>query len=66
MRNRDVEDLFARVRAGDLVRLAAERTEDIAQIFGGAPAMLTEATAQTAKTEATGELVELENGGQTW
>lgn len=64
MRNRDVEDLFARVRVGDVVQLAGERTEEIAQIFGGAPATVTEAVAQTAKTEATDETEETENGGQ--
>lgn len=35
MRNSDVEDLFERVRAGDRVELVAERTEEIANIFGG-------------------------------
>ena len=34
MRNRDVEDLFERVRAGDRVELRAERTPELAQIFG--------------------------------
>ncbi|HXN21209.1 MAG TPA: L,D-transpeptidase [Candidatus Dormibacteraeota bacterium] len=62
MRNRDVEDLFERVRVGDRVQLAAERSEEIAQIFAGAPAMLTEATAQTAKTEASAEGDEIEKG----
>lgn len=37
--NRDVERLFERVRAGDVVELHAERTEAIAQLFaaGAAP-----------------------------
>ena len=34
MRNRDVEDLFARVRAGDRVELHVARTNELAQIFG--------------------------------
>ena len=34
LRNRDVEELFARVRAGDIVELHAERTPEIAQLFG--------------------------------
>ncbi len=34
MRNRDIEDLFERVRAGDRVELVAERTNELAQIFG--------------------------------
>ena len=37
LRNRDMEDLFARVRVGDHVSLLAERTTETAQIFG-APA----------------------------
>ncbi len=37
LRNRDMEDLFARVRVGDRVSLLAERTSESAQIFG-APA----------------------------
>jgi lipoprotein-anchoring transpeptidase ErfK/SrfK len=63
MRNRDVEDLFARVRVGDVVQLVGEHTEEIAQIFGGAPAVVIEAAAQTARTETT-ETEETENGGQ--
>jgi len=39
LRNEDAEDLFARVRVGDRVSLVAERDEEIAQIFGGAPAL---------------------------
>jgi len=34
LRNRDVEQLFARVRTGDVVELHAERTPEIAQLFG--------------------------------
>jgi len=37
LRNRDIEDLFARVSVGDHVTLLTERTEEFAQIFG-APA----------------------------
>lgn len=36
LRNRDVEQLFERVRAGDVVELHAERTPDIAQLFSTA------------------------------
>jgi L,D-transpeptidase ErfK/SrfK len=35
LRNGDVEQLFARVRTGDTVELHAERTPEIAQLFGG-------------------------------
>jgi|SRR5579859_21886 len=34
MRNRDVEDLFARVWVGDVVELHGERDAELAQIFG--------------------------------
>jgi len=34
MRNRDVEDLFARVSVGDVVELHGERNTELAQIFG--------------------------------
>lgn len=34
LRNQDVEQLFARVRSGDVVELHAERTPEIAQLFG--------------------------------
>jgi len=36
MRNRDVENLFERVRVGDVVELHGERSEELAQIFGAA------------------------------
>jgi len=36
LRNRDMEDLFDRVRSGDSVALIAERNDEVAQIFGGA------------------------------
>ena len=36
MRNRDVEDLFARVVVGDVVELHGERDADVARIFGEA------------------------------
>ncbi len=34
LRNRDIEQLFELVRAGDVVELHAERTPEIAQLFG--------------------------------
>jgi len=34
LRNQDVEQLFARVRSGDVVELHAERTAEIKQLFG--------------------------------
>jgi len=38
LRDRDIEDLFARVKVGDRVSLIVERSDEVAQIFGGAPA----------------------------
>jgi lipoprotein-anchoring transpeptidase ErfK/SrfK len=35
LRNHDVEDLFARVQEGDRVSLVAERTDEVARLFGG-------------------------------
>ncbi|HVM74995.1 MAG TPA: L,D-transpeptidase [Candidatus Saccharimonadales bacterium] len=35
--NSDIEDLFARVQVGDRVSLMAERTEEVARLFGGEP-----------------------------
>lgn len=35
LRNRDVEDLFARVAVGDVVELHGERDAEVARIFGG-------------------------------
>jgi lipoprotein-anchoring transpeptidase ErfK/SrfK len=37
LRNADVEQLFERVRAGDVVELHAERTPDIARFFADEP-----------------------------
>lgn len=63
MRNRDVEDLFERVRLGDVVQLAGERTEEIAEIFGGAPSLIVKAPVQTEEAKA--EIAEeIEDGGQ--
>lgn len=35
MRNRDMEELFELVRAGDVVELHADRTTELARLFGG-------------------------------
>jgi lipoprotein-anchoring transpeptidase ErfK/SrfK len=50
LRNRDIEDLFARVKVGDRVSLIAERSDEVAQIFGGAAASASTQTL-TAKNE---------------
>ena len=52
MRNRDVEDLFDRVRSGDRVELHAVRTDEVAQIFGVPQAPATQ-TAEEHKSGST-------------
>jgi hypothetical protein len=37
LRNSDIEDLFARVHVGDHVSLIAERTDEVARLFGPVP-----------------------------
>jgi lipoprotein-anchoring transpeptidase ErfK/SrfK len=37
LRNDDIKDLFARVQVGDRVSLIAERTDEIARLFGESP-----------------------------
>jgi lipoprotein-anchoring transpeptidase ErfK/SrfK len=37
LRNRDIQDLFARVQVGDHVSLIAERTDEVARLFDAAP-----------------------------
>jgi lipoprotein-anchoring transpeptidase ErfK/SrfK len=37
LRNHDIEDLFARVQVGDRVSFVAERTDEVARLFGPAP-----------------------------
>lgn len=59
MRNRDIEELFELVRVGDVVELHAERTAELAQIFGlaDAPARVASGTAPTtAPVAATSDL----------
>ena len=50
LRNRDVEELFARLKVGDRVSVIAERTDEVAQIFGPAPGFSSTQT-QAARTE---------------
>jgi hypothetical protein len=38
MRNRDVEELFEMVRAGDVVELLSEPTEEVAKLLEAPPA----------------------------
>ena len=51
MRNSDVEDLFARVQVGDRVSLIAERTEEVARLFGGEPVQAKAGETMVAKNE---------------
>lgn len=55
LKNSDVEDLFARVRIGDRVSLLAERTEEVAQLFGGevSPTKVANDQTQVARAEST-------------
>lgn len=41
LRNRDIEDLFARVKVGDRVSLVGERNEEVTRLFGEAPILET-------------------------
>ena len=50
LRNRDVEELFARLKVGDRVSEIAERTDEVAQIFGPAPGSSSTQT-QAARNE---------------
>lgn len=45
LRNSDVRDLFTRVRVGDHVSLVAERTDEVARLFGPVPSPAGEAQA---------------------
>ena len=53
MRNRDVEDFFERVQAGDSVELIAERSEEVARIFGGIAATARVLTAHAVEPRPT-------------
>lgn len=56
MRNRDVKDLFHRVRVGDVVEIRAERSEMLTMIFGAPQdGAVTRATLRTAPARNAGE-----------
>jgi hypothetical protein len=50
LRNRDIEELFVRLKVGDRVSLIAERSDEVAQIFGPAPGSSSTQT-QAARNE---------------
>ena len=52
LRNRDIQDLFARVQVGDRVSLVAERTGEVAGLFGPAPDSTQAAQTIVAKNES--------------
>jgi len=52
MRNRDIRDLFARVKVGDRVSLISERNEEVAGLFGPAPGSAHDARTMVAKNES--------------
>jgi hypothetical protein len=62
LRNRDMEDLFARVQVGDRVSLIAERTVEVARLFGESPADGKAAETIVAKNEASATAIEEERG----
>jgi lipoprotein-anchoring transpeptidase ErfK/SrfK len=51
LRNRDIEDLFARVKVGDRVSLIAERNDEVARLFGPTPDSTHAAQTMVAKNE---------------
>ena len=55
LRNSDIEDLFARVQVGDRVSLIAERTEEVARLFGGEPSETVMAKNEVKSDEAHGD-----------
>lgn len=52
LRNRDIEDLFARVKVGDRVSLIAERNDEVARIFNVNPDSTHTTQAIVAKNES--------------
>ena len=54
MQNRDIVRVFELVRAGDTVEIRGERSEFIAQIFGGTRAPAVVAQARSAAGAAAG------------
>jgi lipoprotein-anchoring transpeptidase ErfK/SrfK len=64
MHNADVEELFERVRVGDTVVLAGERTEEIAQIFGGAPVAVLTAAVRSEDAKQAGAAASTEGAAE--
>ena len=54
LRNRDIQDLFARVKVGDRVSFIAERNDEVARLFGPAPDSSSGAQTMVAKNEPAG------------
>jgi len=53
LRNRDIQDLFARVQVGDRVSLIAARTDEVARLFGPASDSTQPAQTLVAQNEST-------------
>ncbi len=53
LRNVDIKDLFARVQVGAHVSLVAERTDEVARLFGPAPSLAEAHETLQASNEAT-------------
>lgn len=56
LRNRDIEDLFSRVRVGDRVSLISERNDEVARLFGEAPSFADAQAILRAKNELAASL----------
>jgi lipoprotein-anchoring transpeptidase ErfK/SrfK len=52
LRNRDIQDLFARVQVGDRVSLIAQRNDEVARLFGPAPDSTQTVQTLVAKNES--------------
>jgi L,D-transpeptidase catalytic domain len=65
LRNRDIQDLFARVKVGDRISLIAERTDEVASLFGNKPSPAHSTQTIVAKN-GPAAAPENESSGQRW
>ena len=63
MRNRDIRDLFARVKVGDRVSLISERNDEVRRLFSPAPDSAHDAETVVARNES-GAAAETEQHGE--
>lgn len=55
MEKKDLEELFSQVRAGDEVRIEADRTQETVSIFGGETLPVTVAQGSVVMPETAGQ-----------